>query len=189
MRRLGLPPRAGDDPQARELIANADHVEPPVQIRDSARRRLLRVADDEALLAALGKQGNRLPVGRPLGRTDLAVEIDELHRLAAREREQPGLRLPGASGEKEEGLPVRREARAHVVRSPLVICSARPRVIGTRQSRMLVLPALDRPPRVDRGRSVGRDRQLRDEGLPQDVLAGEATLRHGAIMHAVRRSR
>src|SRR6185503_20886531 len=106
--------------------------------------------------------------------TDLAIEIDELSRLPARQREQPGLRLPRAGGEKEEGLPIRREARAHVVRAARDLLRTPSRHRDAPEPHA-VLPALDRPPRVDRGRSVRRDRQLRDEGLPQDVLAGEAT--------------
>ena len=115
-------------------------------------------------------------VGRPVGCAGTALEVGQLGRLPAAERQHPGLRPSRAAREKEERLPVRREARTRVVVAARDLLGASPGHRDPPQPRP-VLAALDRPPPVDRGRAVGRDRQMRDEGLPQDVLAGEA-LRH-----------
>ena len=90
-----------------------------------------------------------LPVRRPLGGADLAVELGELARLASGERQQPRLRLPRAVERKSERLAVRREAGPRCRLSPVVICAARPPLIGHAPEPRPVLAALDRAPPVD----------------------------------------
>src|SRR5262249_26524854 len=116
--RLGQAARAAavrrNDPEARELFAQSGAVEPPVEIRDPTRRRLLLVADAEPLLTALREHRDAPAVGRPCAGTRARRELGKLPRLPAGERQEPRLRLPGTAREEYERLPVRRKPRPAV---------------------------------------------------------------------------
>jgi hypothetical protein len=98
------------------------------------------IADAEALVAALRETASTLPSGDHLGSADLRRELRELARLTAGQRQEPRLRLPGAAeGRRASSRRARSAGREST--SPVVICSARPPSIGTRQSRVLYAPS------------------------------------------------
>ena len=75
--RQSLRPAAagGNDPEARELVAEAGAVEAPVQIADPPRRRLLLIADAEPLLRRSAPGRRRSTIRRPLGGACLPGEL------------------------------------------------------------------------------------------------------------------
>src|SRR6266540_1149716 len=87
----GLPTRSRDDPEARELVADADEVESPAEVGDRAGRGLLGIADSIPVLAAFAEREHALSVRRPLRSSDFHRELGQLLGLAACERQEPGL--------------------------------------------------------------------------------------------------
>jgi len=162
------------------VIPDADEIEPPVQISDLPRCGALPVTDEEAVLAALREREHTLAVRRPVRGADAALELGQLGRLAAGKREEPRLRLSRAGREEEQPLRVRREARARVDIAARDLLGTAPRHRHAPEPDP-VLTFFDRAPCVDRGGSVGGNRDLPGLCLPQDVLRGK-TLHHGAIM-------
>ena len=74
------------------------------------------------------------------------------------------------------------EKRGRESLSPVVIRSARPPLMGTRQSRRLVRAVLDRAPPVDDRRAVRRHGEVSQKRLAKNVLRSEPPHRHRAIM-------
>ena len=159
--RRGLPAARRDDPEARELLADAGAVEAPVEVGDPPRGRLLRIADAEPLLAALGEDGDAL--SRPATTRRRRPGRRTPRAGAARRRRAAGARAATSrSGSRGRGASVPSgEKRGRMSMSPVVICSARPPLSGHAPEPRPVLAALDRPPAVDDRRAVGRDRELR----------------------------
>ncbi len=185
---LRLPAAGRNDPEARELVADANSVEAPVEVCDATRSRLLRISDPEAVLAALREHRDLRPVGRPLGRAGLALELGQRSRLPSGERQEPGLRLARARRDEDERRPVRREPRPHVAVAGRDLLR-RPAAHRHSPEPRPVLAALDRAPPVDDRRPVRRDRELRQERLSKHVLRSESPRGHRAIMDSIRVAR
>ena len=161
------------DPDAHELIPDADAVEAPGVVADPSRDRVVGVADDEALLAAGRDQEELLAVGRPVRGGHAAGDVGDLARLAAREVDDPCLGLAGAVGDEDERAAVGREARPVVagLGAGELLRFGGVEVRAPQPSR--VLAVFDSPLDVDDARSVRRHRQGRDHDLAQDVLGLE----------------
>src|SRR5215218_2841014 len=68
----------GNDPDAVELVAEPVAVEAPREIADLPGDRIVPLADAKSVLAARGKEEQRLSVRRPGSRADLSLQLGHL---------------------------------------------------------------------------------------------------------------